>query len=44
MNKKFRKDEEDARFLERKFFIFKQQIRDLKFESELLEMEYNSRR
>ena len=44
MNKKFREDEEDARFLKKQFVKFKQQIKDLKFESELLEMEYNSRR
>jgi len=44
MRNTFRNAEEEARFLEKQFVKFRQQIRDLKSKLYLLEMDYNSRR
>lgn len=44
MQKKFINDEEAARFLQKQFVEFQQQIIDLKSKLNLVEMDYNSRR
>ena len=44
MRRKFRDSEEEARFLQKQFVKFRQQIKDLKSKLYLVEMDYNNRR